>query len=38
MSTVYDQVVERIRGEVETLEQIVTRALDAWSRGSVCLN
>jgi len=32
MNTVYDQVVERIRGEVETLEQIVTRALDAWSR------
>lgn len=32
MNTLYDQVVERIRGEVETLEQIVTRALNAWSR------
>lgn len=32
MSTVYDQVAERIRDELETLEQIVTRAQDAWSR------
>jgi len=32
VSTVYDQVVERIRDELETLEQIVARALDAWSR------
>lgn len=32
MSTVYAQVAERIRDELETLEQIVVRALDAWSR------
>lgn len=32
MSTVYDQVAERIRDELETLEQIVARTLDAWSR------
>ena len=32
MSSVYEQLAERIRGEVPELEQAVQRALHAWSQ------
>ena len=33
MSTIYTQLAERIRDEVETLEQIVDRALIGWEKA-----
>lgn len=33
MSTIYAQLAERIRDEVETLEQVVERALSAWEKA-----
>ena len=32
MNTIYTQLSERIRDEVETLEQVVDRALNAWEK------
>ena len=33
MSTIYAQLAERIRGETETLDQVVDRALIAWDKA-----
>jgi hypothetical protein len=32
VTTIYAQLAERIRGEVETLEQVIARALNAWEK------